>query len=81
MKIELGLYKLKEKWARRALNFEEKIRRLGEERLIKLCWIEKQEEIEKVGYCAERKEYLRERGWSGIGYELDRSRGINMREE
>lgn len=75
---ELNVNKMREKWSMRALKYEERIRKLGEERLVKICWMEKQNMKEKEIYSKEREEYLNGRGWSSLGFELERSRGRNM---
>ena len=78
---EGDISKQKNEWGIRALKYEEKIRKLGEERLVKLCWREKQEEKEKDMYSEEREKFLNERGWSSVGYELEKERGTDMVKE
>ena len=59
---EGGISKQKNEWGIRALKYEENIRKLGEEKLVKLCWKEQQEEREMNMYSEERDKFLNERG-------------------
>ena len=72
IKKEIGYEKLKERWGLRALKFEEKIRKLEDKRLVKICWKKKKEAEEREIYSEEREQFLNERGWSSMGFELDR---------
>lgn len=78
---EMKLDKLKEKWGERAVKFEEKIRKTEDNRLVKMCWMEKEKSENKDLYGKERKKFLQERGWSEIGFRMDRERGIDVGRE
>ena len=76
IKKELKIDRMAEKWGKQAMMFEEKIRKMAEERLVKKCWKEKKNE-DKDLYSMEREKYLKERGWSSLGIETDRRNGKN----
>lgn len=63
---ETKIEKLKIGWGGRAIRFEEKVSKLGEERLTKMCWLEKREGEAKSGYCKDRKNYLNNLGFSEL---------------
>ena len=47
---------------------------MEEERLVNMCWREKEGNKENL-YSMEREQYLNERGWSSRGIEIERGRG------
>lgn len=56
--------KLKIGWSKRAVKFEEKVGKMGDERLVKMCFLEKMEQGEKDRYSLERKKYYNSLGLS-----------------
>lgn len=70
---ETKIEKLKIGWGSRALRFEGKVSRLRDERLTKMCWVEKGVEKELLGYSREKKNYLNNLGFS-------EAEVVNMRE-
>lgn len=63
---ETNSQKLKVEWGKRAVRFEEKIEKLGEERLVKICWLEKMEDGERDRYYIEREKYYNSLGLSTL---------------
>src|SRR6187551_1682536 len=63
-------------WSRRALNFEIKYRKEGENELMKECWKEKYKDGLNDNYIAEREKYLNNNGWSSIEIERMRNEGM-----
>lgn len=66
---ETDCRKMKVDWGKRAVNFELKINKLGEDRLAKQCWIEKLEEGEKDRYSKQRGGFYNSLGWSTLEIE------------
>ncbi|XP_011859641.1 PREDICTED: uncharacterized protein LOC105557104, partial [Vollenhovia emeryi] len=60
---ELELDKLKIKWGINARRYEEKIKEMGDNRWVKVCWKEKQEEGWTDLYGREREAYYNRNGW------------------
>ena len=62
---ETDTRRLKIEWGRRAVDFEEKIKKHKDTRLTKMCWLEKVESGGRDNYSKERKAY-----YKGLGYSL-----------
>ncbi|KMQ88766.1 hypothetical protein RF55_11689 [Lasius niger] len=63
MSRELGVKKLRIEWGIRAMGYEEKIREVGEERWIKICWMEKARNGWKDTYSREKAKFYNRNGW------------------
>lgn len=78
---ESGSRKMDIDWGKRAVKFEMKIERLGEERLMKVCWLEKMEREEKDRYSKQRVGFYNGLGWSTREIENRKRAGKNIVEE
>lgn len=78
MEKELELRRMKTRWGIRAMKYEEKIRRRGEEKLTRQCWEEKQKEKDSR---KEKIKYLNNLGLSEEMIEIWRSQDRNIVEE
>lgn len=84
---EACIGKMKIEWAIRAVKFEEKISKVGEDRLIKMCWkeklVEKATDKLKSTYNKERKQYYNNVGLSEIEVQnmIERNRNVHKETE
>lgn len=78
---ETDCKKLRVEWGRRAVKFEMKIEKWGEERLVKLCWLEKIENGGKDNYSTMRRKYYNRLGWSVENIEFRKQLNKDIKEE
>ncbi|KAL6438735.1 hypothetical protein ACFW04_004611 [Cataglyphis niger] len=60
---ELRINKLKIKWGFRTVKYAKKIRKLNENRWLKKCWSEKENEGREDLYSREKRKYYNRNGW------------------
>ena len=75
---ELGLDKLRIKWGIRARRFEEKIKKMEEDRWIKKCWKEKEKDEWQDQYGLERENYYNRNGWSAKTIDVRTGKGKKL---
>ena len=73
--------KLALQWGARAIRYEEKLSKLGGNRLVKICWEEKNNENLGDLYSTEREKYYNDAGFSYLYIRLKLMQGENVERE